>query len=111
VTHNRKSDVEQFIQLYRDIFDSSPDRHMLQVLSDYLLHEELTNGNAHKSSAVEYPILSNRQLKRRKYGEHGSRTTNQAGEVALERASRYGVDGREHRLPVRRSRTYTNVEK
>ncbi|GIQ70911.1 hypothetical protein DUZ99_08810 [Xylanibacillus composti] len=111
MTNQRQMDVEQFIQLYITIFDETPDRRMLQVLSDYLLHEDLSNSNAHKSTVTEYPILSKRQLKRRIYGEQGSRATNQNGEVALERAARYGVDGREYRLPVRRSRAYTSYEK
>lgn len=111
VTNRRKDEVEQFIHLYFNIFNERPNPYMLQTLSDYLLHDDLTDSNAHKSAVTEYPILSKRQLKRRMYGEQGTRATNQAGEVALERASRYGVDGQEYRLPVRRNRPFASYEK
>lgn len=96
------------------------DSALLDRLADVLLYEELTDENPHKVANNEYPILSEIQMERRKFGARGSENTNMRGEVALntdddidDAASRHhsgvgsqlATDGKVYRYPIRRTRS------
>lgn len=71
-----------------------PPQKALEKLADYILYEELTNKARNKISAIEYPIMSERQLSRRY--DH---------EYAESLADTYDGNGRNRAKPERRVRT------
>lgn len=98
-----------------------PDGRMAERLADYILSEELYDPNPYKVEHNEYPILSETQLNRRRYGRRGSEETNVKGETPLDTTSdtnddmheRSGVylasDGRDYRRPIRRTRSISEL--
>lgn len=81
-----------------------PDPSQLDRLSDLVMHSDLHDKNPHKIAQGEYPILSHKQLDRRRFGGRGE-DTNMIGETSLEKAEHVGIDGRDYRYPNRRERT------
>ncbi|WP_054955029.1 hypothetical protein [Paenibacillus dakarensis] len=81
-----------------------PESAQLDRLSDLVMFSDLRDKNPHKSTQGEYPILSHKQLDRRRFGGRGN-DTNMIGETSLEKAEHVGVDGRDYRYPNRRERT------
>ncbi|WP_339273766.1 hypothetical protein MKY59_21465 [Paenibacillus sp. FSL W8-0426] len=90
----RMAAVSALIDSYVEAHGVSPDPAQLDILSDYILREELTNTDRMKSRNEEYPFLSERQFERRRENE-----------VPLEVAEEYGADGRNYRVPKRRKRS------
>lgn len=116
----RMAAVQALIDRYIAAQGITPDAAQLERLTDYILREELTDPDAHKSAHNEYPILSEIQMERRRFGARGNEDTNMRGEVALnigddidDSASRHhsgvgsqlATDGKTHRYPIRRTRS------
>lgn len=81
-----------------------PDYKQLDRLSDLLLYDDLIDPDPHKVQHIEYPILSESQLDRRKFGSRDP-DTNMRGETSLEQAEYVAADGKDYRYPNRRKRT------
>jgi hypothetical protein len=75
----------------------------LKRLSDFLVHEELTDKHPDKMSREEYPFFSETQLARRKYGVHRKNDGKGVREVPLELAENYGIDGKNYNYPRKRN--------
>ncbi|MFL1672179.1 hypothetical protein [Paenibacillus dendritiformis] len=86
--------VEALIDEYVVAVGERPDGGILERLTDYILREELTDGNPHKVSHNEYPFLSESQMQLRYEREYG-----------LELAENHDADGRNRATPTRRRRT------
>lgn len=91
---------------------AAPTASELERLADALLHEELADRSPHKVSREEYPILSEAQLRRRKFGRGAARGSNMRGEVPLDAVGDGGAvsdyiaaDGLSYSLPTRRPRS------
>lgn len=94
----------------------TPSTRDLEMLADYMLYEELTDGDPYKVQREEYPILSDLQLRRRRFGRANS---NMRGEISLDVVSGeqetsgqhsselayLAVDGKSYRYPIRRTRS------
>ncbi|WP_018755181.1 hypothetical protein [Paenibacillus terrigena] len=113
----RTAAVNDLIEAYVSATGERPDSTQLERLTDYILLEDLTDPNPHKVSQTEYPILSNVQMDRRRFGSRGSQQTNMSGETAFEtydegsdkyhsgQGAQIGADGRSYRRPIRRTRS------
>ncbi|MEW9697968.1 hypothetical protein [Paenibacillus sp. SI8] len=77
----------------------------LERLTDYILREELTDPDNHKTLHNEYPIMSEIQLSRRRFGRRGEESSNMSGETSLSKADNVATDGLDYRYPNRRKRT------
>ena len=87
----RMASVKALIDRYISDYNVPPDMAQLERLSNYILREELTDNRPDKVALEEYPIMSERQLERRR-----------SSEVPLKVAEEYGADGRNYRVPKRR---------
>ncbi|MGG0793161.1 hypothetical protein ABE137_03915 [Brevibacillus laterosporus] len=96
-----KEVVDHFVMTQGD----RPPAAELEKYADAILHEELTDPNAHKGSHNEYPILSETQLARRREGKHKRRGSGMGGETSLAIVQDTGTDGRSYRKPSRRKRS------
>jgi len=116
----RMATVQALIDRYINDHGAPPDPAQLERLTDYILREELTDPNLHKVLHNEYPILSETQLERRRFGARGSEESNMRGEVSLSTGddiddsasrqhsgvgSQLATDGKTYRYPIRRTRS------
>lgn len=111
----RIATVHALTEAYTDSTGVRPDGAQLERLADYILREEISDPDPHKSTKYEYPILSDIQMERRRLGRRGSEGTNMAGETSIasddtsDKHARSGVylatDGRDYRNPIRRTRS------
>jgi hypothetical protein len=92
------------IEIITDSYDT--DERDKKRLSDFLVHEELTDRHPDKMSREEYPFMSDTQLARRTSGVHRKKDGNGILEVPLHLAENYGTDGRNYNYPDRRKRTW-----
>jgi len=92
------------VDIITDCYDA--DEHDLKRLSDFLVHEELTDKHPDKMSREEYPFMSDTQLARRISGRHRKKDGNGILEVPLHLAENNGTDGRNYNYPDRRKRTW-----
>lgn len=90
----RMAAVQTLTDRYMTAHGKAPDEAQLERLANYILREELTDTRPDKVTLEEYPIMSERQLERRR-----------AQEVPLKVAEEYGADGRNYRVPKRRKRS------
>lgn len=91
----RMQAIDALIDEYINATGETPDAKQIERLTDYILREELFDSSPDKITREEYPILSERQLRRRR-----------SMEVPLESVAEYiGDDGKIHRAPKRRKRT------
>jgi hypothetical protein len=86
-------------------FNERPSPADINVITDMILNEELTDPNPYKVTHNEYPILSETQLARRREGKHTRKTDNPIIEVPLSIAENYGTDGIGYDYPTRRKRS------
>lgn len=91
---DRITSVSLLVDDYVRAHGEAPPQKSLKKLADYILYEELTNKARNKISAIEYPIMSERQLSRRY--DH---------EYAESLADTYDGNGRNRAKPERRVRT------
>lgn len=96
--------VTSVIEAYIEQTGTRPDPRTTDHLSSLVLFDDIRDRNSHKSKHNEYPILSDLQLFRRKFGSRGE-GGNMRGETSLEAAESVGIDGVDHRYPNRRTRT------
>jgi len=85
--------VRETVEVYVVQTGQKPDAGQLGRLTDYILHEELSDRNLYKVRHNEYPILSVRQFK-----------TRRKRESSLKLAEERGSDGRNYAPPVPRKR-------
>lgn len=71
-----------------------PDAKQLEQLSDLILYEELTDTHPDKVTRAEYPFFSETQFDER-----------HRAEASFKLAEEQGVDGRNHKPPVKRMRS------
>jgi hypothetical protein len=71
-----------------------PDAKQLEELADLILHEELTDTDRMKVRNNEYPFFSDSQFDER-----------HRAEASFKLAEEHGVDGRNHKPPVKRRRS------
>jgi hypothetical protein len=71
-----------------------PDGIALERLADLALFEELTDSHPDKVTRTEYPFFSEHQFEER-----------YKAEASFKLAEEHGVDGRDHKPPVKRIRT------
>jgi hypothetical protein len=71
-----------------------PDGMQLERLADLILHEELTDTHPDKVTRAEYPFFSETQFDER-----------HRAEASFKLAEEQGVDGRNHRPPIKRMRS------
>jgi hypothetical protein len=90
----RMKAIQALIDAYIDSVGETPDDAQLERLTDYILREELTDGNEYKITHGEYPFMSERQFERRHEREY-----------SLKLAEDIGADGMSYSAPVRRHRT------
>lgn len=86
--------IDDLINEYVNVIGTAPDPVQLERLANYILREELYDTYPDKVTREEYPILSERQLQRRR-----------SVEVPLKLAEEIGTDGRNYKIPKRRKRT------
>jgi len=96
--------VSEVTNAYITQTGTMPDTLPLDKLSDLILFDDLHDRNPHKSAHSECPILSAKQLDRRRFGGRGE-DSNMVGETSLAEAENIGTDGRDYRYPNRRKRT------
>jgi hypothetical protein len=104
----RIAKVEQLVEAYVAGTCESPDPRQLDRLSTLIMLEDILDANPHKSRHNEYPILSETQFNRRRFGGRGD-SSNMGGETSLVEAEHVGADGRDYRYPNRRKRTITEL--
>ena len=104
--------VDEWLAAYVDRCGVSPHSNELERLADALLHEELADRSPYKVAHEEYPILSEAQLRRRRFGRSAAGGSNMRGEVALDAAGDGGAvsdyvaaDGFSYARPTRRPRS------
>lgn len=71
-----------------------PDAKQLEKLADLILHEELTDTHPDKVTKTDYPFFSESQFDER-----------HRAEASFKLAEEQGVDGRNHKPPVKRRRS------
>ncbi|AYA77350.1 hypothetical protein DOE78_18905 [Bacillus sp. Y1] len=86
--------IEQLTEDYFAKTGEMPDGVALERLTDLCLYEELTDPHPDKVTRTEYPFMSETQLEER-----------YKAEVSFKVAEEHGVDGRNHKPPLRRKRT------
>lgn len=96
--------VHSLIEGYIQNVGEKPEIYMLELLTDYILHDDLADDDPYKVERQEYPILSSRQFQRRQRGENGRQKSNMKGELPLQAAHTYSVDGVNRCYPRRRKR-------
>lgn len=69
-------------------------------LSNILLDDDIRDQSPDKGM-VDYPFLTETQLRRRVYGIHTRSSGNNFREISLKAANTYGTDGSNHRYPYR----------
>lgn len=97
---------DERLQKIDELFEESdrmPSAEMLDQLADAILHEELSDKHVDKMSRYEYPIMSARQLGRRKEGKerHRNRLGTVIREVPISHARNVATNGRDYTRPVR----------
>ncbi|MEK3887272.1 hypothetical protein [Bacillus sp. FSL K6-3431] len=92
----------------RELPFNPPDANLLEQLANLVLHEDLTDTTAWKSRQSEYPFLSDLQLARRRDGVHQRKNEGGSGELNFTTADFVGIDGKDHRVPLRKMRTLTD---
>lgn len=80
----RIQQVEKLISMYIKEYGHRPRNQDLELLTDIILYEELSDTNPHKVAHNDYPILSSTQPKRRMYGRGTTTATNMKGEIRME---------------------------
>lgn len=100
----RISKVNSVIEAYVEHTGLRPESRTADHLSGLVLFDDLRDRNSHKSKHNEYPILSDLQLFRRRFGSRG-KEGNMQGETSLESADCVATDGIDYRYPNRRTRT------
>lgn len=90
----RLVNIEELTEMYREATGEWPDGVALERLADLCLYEELTDTNPDKVTKTEYPFLSEHQFEER-----------YKAETSFKLAEEHGVDGRDHKPPVKRMRT------
>jgi hypothetical protein len=86
--------IEHLTEGYYAKTGEMPDGVALERLANLCLHEELTDSHPDKVTRTEYPFFSEHQFDER----HKS-------EASFKLAEERGVDGRDHKPPIRRIRT------
>jgi hypothetical protein len=76
----------------------------LERLGSLILREELTDTNPHKAKHETEPILSSEQYARRTEGRHRKKDINGRQEVGFKSTITIGVDGKDYRIPIRKSK-------
>lgn len=71
-----------------------PDAKQLEALADLVLYEELTDPHPDKVTRNEYPFFSDSQFDER-----------HRAEASFKLAEEHGVDGRNHKPPIKRRRS------
>ncbi|WP_227255926.1 hypothetical protein [Bacillus thuringiensis] len=89
----RAKEIKSLTDAYIEMIGELPDSDQLERLSDLLLYEELHDKDRMKVRNNEYPIMSERQLIRRRNEE-----------ISEKMYEEYGVDKRNHKVPTRRFR-------
>jgi hypothetical protein len=100
----RMAKVSQITESYIQTTGIRPEPAQLDCLSALILYDDVMNPDSHKIKHNEYPILSDLQMDRRKYGGRGE-GSNMGGETSISEAEHVGADGRDYRYPNRRKRT------
>lgn len=91
----RMAAIQALVTEYIDSVGMTPDVDELERLANEILYEELTDDHPDKVTREEYPILSERQLERRRNNE-----------VSYDQLpDTLATDGRDYRKPTRRKRT------
>lgn len=88
----RMAAVDALIDIYVESNGAAPDGEITEELTDYVLREEITDKSTHKMAREEYPILSDKQERRRVGGRTGRAKSNTVGEVPLEFVSDVASD-------------------
>jgi hypothetical protein len=86
--------IEELTEDYFTKTGEMPDAVALERLADLCLYEELTDSNPDKVTKTEYPFFSEHQFEER-----------YKSETSFKLAEEHGVDGRDHKPPLRRVRT------
>lgn len=86
--------VQRLIDEYIETYGERPSAYSLNLLSEYILYEELKDKAKNKVSAIEYPFLSEHQFERRTVREY-----------SLTLADDRDTDGVNRKKPIRRRRT------
>jgi hypothetical protein len=87
-------EVERITEWWYRETGAMPDDKQLERLADLLLHEELTDTHPDKVTKTEYPFFSDSQFDER-----------YRAEASFKLAEEQGVDGRNHKPPVKRRRS------
>lgn len=101
----RRQKTEKLTNWYYEETGKLPPEDALELMGDYLLADELKDKRAHKSRHYKYPVLSDQQLKRRKYGVHEGREysgRNNTREISLSATETIDLSGNDCSRPVRR---------
>jgi hypothetical protein len=86
--------IEALAEEYFAKAGEMPDGVALERMADLILYEELSNTHPDKVTRTEYPFFSEHQFEER-----------YKAEASFKWAEEHGVDGRDHKPPVRRIRT------
>jgi hypothetical protein len=86
--------IEQLTEEYFARTGEWPDAIALERLANLCLYEELTDSHPDKVTRTEYPFFSEHQFEER-----------YKAEASFKLAEEHGVDGRDHKPPLRRVRT------
>jgi hypothetical protein len=79
-----------------------PDTAQLDRLATLCLYEEITDDNPWKMKQDEYPVMSDEQYARRKFGVHRTTKGGKTYEVKINAAMSQGTDGKDHSAGRRR---------
>jgi hypothetical protein len=79
-----------------------PEPYELERLGSLILREELTDPLKNKMSVNENPIMSDDQYARRTEGRH-QRKSNNRKEIGFNSTSTIATDGKDYRLPIRKT--------
>jgi hypothetical protein len=90
----RLSNIKSLIEVYYRTTGEMPDAVTLERLADLILYEELSDTHPDKVTRTEYPFFSETQFEERRKSE-----------ASFKLSEEQGVDGRNHKPPVRRERT------
>ena len=94
--------IERLTDEYIEATGRRPDPAMLDRLATLCLYEEVTDDRAWKMKQDEYPVMSDDQYDRRKYGTRRTTKDGKSYEVKLKAALTYGTDGVDHSKGKRR---------
>jgi predicted DNA-binding protein YlxM (UPF0122 family) len=86
--------LERLTEWYYEKTGEMPDGIALERMSDLCLYEELSDTHPDKVTRTEYPFFSETQFEERRKSE-----------ASFKLSEEQGVDGRNHKPPVRRERT------